>query len=59
MTATQKPIITNLVTTQKSDINSIVEKRRAISTLLRSYRTTSTVDESAIIALAREYGELD
>ena len=59
LSATQKPIITSLVTTQKSDINSIVEKRRAISTLLRSYRTTSTVDESTIITLARQYGALD
>ncbi len=59
LTATQKPIITSLVTTQKSDITSIVEKRRAISTLLRSYRTTSTVNEDTIIALARQYGALD
>lgn len=59
LSSTQKPIITSLVNTQKSDITNIVEKRRAISTLLRSYRTSSSVDEDAIMALARQYGALD
>ncbi len=59
LSATQKPIITNLVATQKNAITGIVEKRRAISTELRKILTTSVIDEAKVIALSREYGQLD
>lgn len=57
--STQQPLITNLVSQQKTDITAIVEKRKAISAELRKLRSSKTIDESSIRALAREYGELD
>jgi len=59
LSSTQKPIITSIVDTQKVDINSIVEKRRAISTELRKALSGEGVDTEAVMALAREYGSLD
>lgn len=59
LTTAQKPIITKIVDTQRTAINSIVDKRRAISTELRKALSTGTFVESKIIALAREYGALD
>ena len=55
----QQPLITNLVDQQRTDINGIVEKRKAISTELRKFRSSQTVDESLVRSLAREYGSLD
>ncbi|KYC52087.1 MAG: hypothetical protein AMQ22_00991 [Candidatus Methanofastidiosum methylothiophilum] len=55
----QKPIITNIVDTQRPAINGIVEKRRAISTELRKALTLGSIDEDKVMALAREYGALD
>jgi hypothetical protein len=59
LSSTQKPIITNLVSTQKVALNGIVEKRRAISTELRKLRSGSTINETAVMDLAREYGQYD
>jgi hypothetical protein len=58
LSGTQKPIITNIVSTQKTAITTIVEKRRAIATELRK-ALTGSFSESAVLALAREYGSLD
>ena len=55
----QQPTVTSLVDTQKTDINGIVEKRRAISAELRKIRASQIIDESVVRALAREYGALD
>ncbi|MEI7603794.1 MAG: hypothetical protein WCJ19_02135 [bacterium] len=59
LSATQKPIITNVVTTQKNAITGIVEKRRAIATELRKALSGGTIDTVKVIALGREYGALD
>jgi hypothetical protein len=59
LTTTQKPIITNIVNTQRTAINGIVEKRRAIATELRKALTTGTVNQSTVLSLARTYGQLD
>ena len=59
LSATQKPIITSLVNTQKTALAGIVEKRRAISTELRNALSSGTINESKVTALAREYGSLD
>ncbi len=59
LSSTQKPIITNLVATQKTALNGIVEKRRAISTELRKLLTSTTIDEAKVLALSREYGQYD
>jgi hypothetical protein len=55
----QKPIITSIVDTQRTALNGIVDKRRAISTELRKALTSNTIDENKVISLAREYGQLD
>ncbi len=59
LSSTQKPIITSIVDLQRTAINGIVEKRRAIATELRKYRWSSNIDENTVISLARQYGELD
>jgi phosphatidylethanolamine-binding protein (PEBP) family uncharacterized protein len=57
---TQKAKVTDLVTTQKADLLSIVSKRNEISTLLRKLLSSGgTLDKATIISLARQYGELD
>ena len=59
LSSTQKPIITNIVDTQRTAINVVVEKRRAISTELRKALSGSSIDENKVLTLAREYGALD
>lgn len=59
LSSTQKPIITNIVEIQRTAINRIVEKRRAISTELRKALSGGTIDTAKVTALAREYGALD
>jgi hypothetical protein len=56
----QKAQITDLVTTQKADLLSIVAKRKEISTELRNLHSSGgTVEKATIINLAKQYGELD
>lgn len=57
--STQQPLITGLVAQQKTDITSIVEKRKAISVELRKLRASQNINESLIRSIAREYGALD
>lgn len=59
LSSTQKPIIINVVDTQRTAINSIVEKRRAIATELRKVLSGGTINTDAVLSLAREYGSLD
>ena len=59
LSTTQKPIITSVINTQRTALNGIVEKRRAISTELRNLLSSSGVNESKVMSLAREYGSLD
>jgi Spy/CpxP family protein refolding chaperone len=59
LSETQKPVITSLVEQQRTALNEIIEKRRAISTELRKALTTGEIDEEKVLALGREYGELD
>lgn len=59
LTPTQAALITNLVNLQREDLLAIVETRRAISTELRKFIQTATVDEAMVLALAEKYGELD
>jgi Raf kinase inhibitor-like YbhB/YbcL family protein len=55
----QAAVVTGLVAEQRSSLLEMVERRRAVSTLLRRFMTTDTVDSSAVIALSARYGELD
>jgi hypothetical protein len=59
LSATQKPIITSIVNTQRTAINGVVEKRRAISNELRKALAGTTIDTNAALALARQYGAYD
>jgi phosphatidylethanolamine-binding protein (PEBP) family uncharacterized protein len=56
---TQKALVTGLVATQKADLLSLVSKREDISNALRNFLSSGTVDEATIIALSKQYGELD
>lgn len=55
----QKNIITGIVDSQRQALNRIVESRREIAIELRKALSGETLDESKIIGLARQYGELD
>jgi len=59
LTTDQSALVTNLVNIQKDDLNAIVETRRAISTELRKFMVTASVDKEAVLTLAKKYGELD
>lgn len=59
LSSVQQPIITSIVDTQRTALNGIVEKRRAISTELRKALSGGTIDTATVISLAREYGALD
>jgi phosphatidylethanolamine-binding protein (PEBP) family uncharacterized protein len=56
---TQKAKITGLVTEQKQDLQAIVAKREEISRLLRNFLQQGSVDKATVVALAKQYGELD
>ncbi|MEI6222787.1 MAG: hypothetical protein WCP97_08550 [bacterium] len=58
--ATQKAIITGVVNTQRTAINAIVEKRRAIATEMRkALLTDGAIDQATVTALSKEYGQYD
>ncbi|MCP4118265.1 MAG: hypothetical protein GY737_23275, partial [Desulfobacteraceae bacterium] len=56
---TQKNLVTGLVDIQRTDLNSIVSTRQAISEKLRRFMTGTSVDEDEVKALVRHYGELE
>ncbi|MDD5224739.1 MAG: YbhB/YbcL family Raf kinase inhibitor-like protein [bacterium] len=56
---TQRPKVTGLITTQKTDLTNIVAKRTEISNVLRNFLAQGTVSKTTVVGLAREYGELD
>jgi len=58
--ATQRAKITALVTQQKADLLALVARRDQISIAFRALLAPGgTVSDDAILALARQYGELD
>jgi len=59
LTAEQKSIITGIVSTQKSALLELVQKREQISTELRKFLSGGTADSSAVATLSARYGELD
>jgi PKD repeat protein len=57
---TQRATITALVSQQKADLLALVAKRDEISVALRALLASGgTVSDAAVLALARQYGELD
>jgi hypothetical protein len=59
LTVPQRQLITGLVDLQRDPLNRIVEVRRRIATQLRRFQKGETPDKQAVLALARQYGELD
>ncbi len=57
--STQKALITGLVDTQETALNNIVSKRAEISEKLRPFMAGTTVQESEVQTLVRQYGEYD
>jgi phosphatidylethanolamine-binding protein (PEBP) family uncharacterized protein/Spy/CpxP family protein refolding chaperone len=55
----QRKLVTGLVDQQRADLKEIVQVRRQIATLLRSFMKQEKVDEDRVLALSRRYGELD
>jgi phosphatidylethanolamine-binding protein (PEBP) family uncharacterized protein len=57
---TQREAISGLTAAQKADLTALVTKREQISVALRALTSAGgTVDEAAVLELARQYGELD
>lgn len=56
---TQEDLVTNLIDIQKTDLNNIVTTRQMISEKLRVFMSGTTVDESEVKALVRQYGEYE
>jgi hypothetical protein len=59
LTTGQAVIITNLVNDQKPALYTIVERREAISTLLRQFMSGTTPDQATVLSLMEQYGALD
>ncbi len=59
LTSVQTPTITGLVNEQKPALYEIVDRREDVATLLRQFMSGGTPDQATVIALMREYGELD
>jgi hypothetical protein len=59
LTAAQRKVITDLVDTQRNDLNEIVKVRRDISTELRRFMNGQSADKEKVLSLSRRYGQLD
>ena len=59
LTAEQRTPITAIIANQRSDLQEIIEVRRAVSAELRNYLKGKAADHQKVLALGRRYGELD
>ena len=59
LTLEQSPTITSLVEEQKPALYEIVDRREDVATLLRQFMSGDTPDQSAVLSLMEQYGELD
>ena len=59
LTDSQRELITSLVNIQREALKEIVSTRRAICEKLRQFMQQESVDEDAVLALSKKYGELD
>jgi small-conductance mechanosensitive channel len=59
LNASQRKLITSLVSIQREPLNDIVTTRRAIAEKLRQAMTSASIDQEAVQALSERYGELD
>ncbi|MDD4652307.1 MAG: hypothetical protein PHQ34_08750, partial [Methanothrix sp.] len=55
----QREEIVSLVDIQRSDLNEIIDKRKAIATELRQALNGRIINETAVRSLSARYGELD
>ncbi|MEI6558049.1 MAG: Spy/CpxP family protein refolding chaperone [Rhodospirillaceae bacterium] len=55
----QRRLMTDIIDRQRKPLAGIVEVRRAISTELRRFMNGGTADLNKVLALGRQYGELD
>jgi hypothetical protein len=56
---TQKALVTGVVDIQRTDLYSIVSKRQEIAEKLRLFMNGSSVDNTEVLALVRQYGEYE
>ena len=59
LTPEQRRAITDIPDLQREKLNRIVQVRREISTELRKFLSGGNADQTKVMALGREYGELD
>jgi hypothetical protein len=59
LTASQSQLITSLVNTQRTDLNTIVQTRQTIATQLRTLLTGGSVNQQTVTSLMETYGQLD
>jgi hypothetical protein len=59
LTDSQRSLITGLVDLQRQDLKEIVDLRRAIAAELRNFLKGDAADQGRVLALAKQYGELD
>ncbi len=59
LTDAQRKHITNLIDLQRNDLAEIVKTRRAIATELRHFQQGESANQARVLALSRQYGELD
>jgi hypothetical protein len=59
LNTSQKSRIIHLVDTNRTDLYDVVDVRTQISTLLRGFLTTDSIDSTAVMNLSMEYGRLD
>jgi hypothetical protein len=59
LTATQAPLITDLVTDQKPALYEIVDRREDVATLLRQFMSGGIPTQANVLTLMDRYGELD
>ncbi len=59
LNTTQENLVTGLMNIQRTNLNSIVTTRQTISEKLRVFMGGSSVDESEVYGLLRQYGEYE
>ncbi len=59
LTPSQSPLITNLVDDQKPALYEIVGQREDVAALLRQFMTGGVPNQTTVLSLMEQYGELD
>lgn len=59
LSADQAKLVTGLVDVQRSSLTGIVDVREQISNELRKFKTGAAADRDVVMALMKQYGEMD